>query len=31
MKKQISVTVNGLAHQIEIEPRLLLVQYIATC
>jgi carbon-monoxide dehydrogenase small subunit len=28
MKKQISVTVNGVTHQNEIEPRLLLVQYI---
>ncbi len=28
MKKQITVTVNGVTHQNEIEPRLLLVQYI---
>ena len=28
MKKTISVTVNGVTHQNEIEPRLLLVQYI---
>ncbi len=28
MKKQISVTVNGVTHQNEVEPRLLLVQYI---
>ena len=28
MKKTISVTVNGVTHQNEVEPRLLLVQYI---
>ena len=28
MKKSISVTVNGVTHHNEIEPRLLLVQYI---
>ncbi|HLF83191.1 MAG TPA: 2Fe-2S iron-sulfur cluster-binding protein, partial [Blastocatellia bacterium] len=28
MKKPITVTVNGVAHQDEVEPRLLLVHYI---
>src|SRR5438270_8091102 len=28
MKKTISVTVNGVTHQSEVEPRMLLVQYI---